>query len=164
MPNPGTTPRCFISYSWDNDTHRKWVKDLASKLTGHGIDVRLDRWHAIPGDQLPQFMETEIRESDFVLIVCTPRYKNKSDNREGGTGYEGDIITGELFVKKQVGKFIPVLKSGQWEDAGPSFLLGKYYIDLSAEPYSEDNYNDLLSALLGIREEAPQLGVPPLEY
>lgn len=45
-------------------------------------------------------MEKSIRDNDHVLVVCTPSYKRKSDERHGGVGYEGDIMTGEAFVLK----------------------------------------------------------------
>jgi len=54
-------------------------------------------------------MESEIRRNDFVIIVCTPKYKVKSDTRTGGVGYEGDIMTAEVFTNQNHLKFIPVL-------------------------------------------------------
>ena len=60
------SPRAFMSYSWDGEEHKTWVKELAARLRGHGVDVKLDRWETIPGDQLPQFMETAVRENDYV--------------------------------------------------------------------------------------------------
>jgi len=123
-------PTSFISYSWEDDEHKKWVKDLASRLRQDGVDVRLDQWEVIPGDQLPSFMEKSIREIDYVLIICTPKYKRKSDNREGGVGYEGDIITGEVFQKQNHRKFIPILRKGVWNESAPSWISGKYYVDL----------------------------------
>ena len=33
-------------------------------------------------------MEREIRKNDYILIICVPKYKAKSDNRVGGLGYE----------------------------------------------------------------------------
>ena len=41
-------PKVFISYSWDtengDDEHKKWVRDLATKLRSHGVDVILDQF------------------------------------------------------------------------------------------------------------------------
>jgi len=79
-------PTSFISYSWDDEAHKEWVRKLAERLRGDGIDVTLDRWAAVPGDQLPVFMEKSIRENQFIIVICTPRYKVRSDNREGGVG------------------------------------------------------------------------------
>jgi hypothetical protein len=151
-------PKVFVSYSWDDEEHKNWVANLARKLREDGVETILDRWHAVPGDQLPEFMEREIRTNDFVLIICTPKYKKKSDNRTGGVGYEGDIIAGEVFVKNNDRKFIPVLAKGTWQEAAPSSLLGKYYIDLSARVGRELRYADLLSTLLEDREQPPPVG------
>lgn len=150
----------FISYSWDDDAHRQWVRSLAERLRSDGVDVTLDCWHTMPGDQLPEFMERAIRENDFVIIVCTPRYRTRSDTRDGGVGYEGDIMTAEVMTRRNDRKFIPVLRTGTWSQAAPSWLAGKYYIDLSADPYSERQYRDLICTLLRIREEPPPLGKP----
>ena len=151
-------PRAFVSYSWDSDAHRRWVRDFATRLRRDGVDAALDQWHAIPGDQLTAFMEAAIRENDFVLIVCTPRYKEKADKRTGGVGYEGGVMTAELFVEGRERKFIPILRNGSWADASPSWLAGKYFINLSGNPYSDNAYNDLLDTLFGTRPSAPTLG------
>src|SRR4051795_8500993 len=156
-----TTPKAFLSYSWDDDAHRDWVKLLAIRLRADGVDVTLDRWHAAPGDQIPAFMERAVRENDFVIAVCTPRFKERSDRRGGGVGYEGDIMTAYAFTVSNTRKFIPVLRRGSWEEAAPTWLLGRAKIDLSGEPYSESEYEELLRTLHGAREEAPPIGPRP---
>jgi hypothetical protein len=105
-------------------------------------------------------MERAIHDNEFVVIVCTPRYKARSDAREGGVGYEGDIMTGEVMTQNNHRKFIPVWRTGSWATAAPSWLAGKYHINLTGDPYSERNYEDLARTLLGIREMAPPLGAP----
>jgi len=154
------TPSAFISYSWDDDAHKEWVRTLARRLRADGVDVTLDRWATVPGDHLLAFMEGAIRKSAFVVIICTPRYKSRSDSREGGVGYEGDIMTGEVMTQQNHRKFIPALRSGSWAQAAPSWLASKYYINLTGDPYSERDYEDLLPTLLSIRETAPPMGAP----
>jgi hypothetical protein len=150
--------KAFVSYSWESDKHKHWVRELATRLRTDGIDVTLDQWDLVPGDQVPEFMEKEVRESDYVLIVCTPKYKDRSDNREGGVGYEGDIMTAEAMTTRNERKFIPLLRGNVWEECAPSWLLGKYYLDFSSTPYSENSYEDLLTTILGIRPKAPPIG------
>ena len=58
-------------------------------------------------------------------------------------------------------KFIPVLRIGDWKEAAPNSLRPKSYIDLSDEPYSERNYNDLIRTMFDTRESAPPIGAPP---
>ncbi len=154
-------PKAFISYAWESDAHSLWVKGLATRLRQDGVDAMLDRWHAVPGDQIPAFMERAVRKNDFVLAICTPRFKEKSDRRGGGVGYEGDIMTAEVFTSGNQRKFIPILRAGEWTEAAPSWLRGKIYVDLSGDPYSETQYGDLLRTLHGAREEAPPIGGRP---
>jgi hypothetical protein len=153
-------PRTFISYAWESDEIKQWVKNLATELRNDGIDAKLDQWEIIPGDQMPHFMEKSVRENDYVLIICTPKYKSKSENRIGGVGYEGDIMTAEVLQKLNHRKFIPILKSGTNQTAIPSWLSGKYYVDLSNEQHYSNNYSDLTTTLFNKRETAPKLGVP----
>ncbi len=156
-------PTAFISYSWDSDAHKEWVKALAARLRGDGVDVTLDQWHLVPGDQMPAFMERSVRESDYVLIVCTPRYKDRSDNRTGGVGYEGDIITGAVLTQGNERKFIPLLREGEWKEAAPTWLAGKYHLDFRGTPYAQGSYaDDLLTTLLGTRPQAPPVGKRPV--
>lgn len=149
--------KAFVSYSWDDDQHKAWVAKLATNLRDDGVETILDQWHAVPGDQLPEFMERQIRENDYVLIICTPNYRLKSDGRKGGVGYEGDIMTAEVHNQRNHRKFIPILARGTWEESAPSWLIGKYYIDLSTSDRYEKNYPDLLTTLLGERRIAPPL-------
>jgi hypothetical protein len=155
------TPRSFISYTWDSDEHRRWVRDFATRLRADGIEALLDQWELAPGDQLPAFMERAVRESDFVLIICSPKYKERSDRREGGAGYEGDIMTAEVFTGASRRKFIPVLRCGAQKEAIPSWLLGSVYISLRGDPYSEDAYRELLATLHRRREAAPPVVALP---
>lgn len=156
MTNPH--PKAFMSYSWDCQEHKDWVHELALRLRQDGVDVVLDRWHAVPGDQLPQFMESAIRYSDFVLIVCTPKYQSKSNGRQGGTGYEGDVMSAEIFVTGNQRKFLPLLRFGEWNDAAPSWLLGKYYLDFRSNPYEEATYQQLLDVLHSTAPPVPLVG------
>jgi hypothetical protein len=154
-------PRVFLSYAWESDDHRAWVRSLGSKLRADGVDARLDEWLVVPGDQLPSFMEREIREANFVLAICTPTYKEKSDARSGGVGYEGAIITAELFTMANERKVIPVLQQGSWVKAAPSWALGKFFLDFTGTNFPEQGYRRLLEALHGRIQWGPPVGNDP---
>lgn len=148
-------PTAFISYAWEEDAHRAWVRRLAERLRRDGVETVLDQWETAPGDQLAEFMEGAIRNNDFVVIVCTPTYKERSDKRRGGVGYEGGIMTAELYRGKPQRKFIPVKRIGTWDAASPSWLSGKQYVDLSGDPYDEEQYHELVRALHEVRSQPP---------
>ncbi len=154
-------PCVMFSYAWENEDHKLWVKELAKRRQSEGIKVTLDQWDSAPGDQLTHFMETSIRENNYILVICTPLYRKKSNQRLGGVGYEGDIMTGEVVNFQNQRKFIPILRSGNWKTSIPTWMRGKYGIDLSGYPYSEVHYRDLLATLHGVREQAPPVGRIP---
>lgn len=45
---------------------------MATKLRKDGIVTILDRWHVVPGDSMTAFMEKEIRQADYIVIICPP--------------------------------------------------------------------------------------------
>ena len=101
-------------------------------------------------------MERAIRENDYVLIICTPNYCVKADQRRGGVGYEGDIMTAEVRTRGNHRKFIPILAASTWNDSSPSWLRGKYYVDLTDPENYVRNYRDLVATMLGVTRPAPQ--------
>ena len=160
-------PTVFISYSWESAAHKEWVRTLAARLMADGVKVTLDQWHAVPGDQLPEFMEREITRSQYILIICTPHYRARARKPSGGVRYEGDIMTAEVLgtnSRQKQRKFIPILRTGSWKQSAPSWLQGKYRIHLDGDPYSEDQYQDLLATLHDARPKPPPLGPRPAKY
>ena len=149
-----TNPSCFISYSWDDNDHKDWVRNLATKLRENGVDTRLDQWDlSLGGDQLT-YMETGVRECNFVLLVCTPIFAKKANTGIGGVGYEKIIVTGEIYQKvASPRKFIPVLRKGNPNDSLPSYLKSKMYVDFR----NDDLFNSKLEELLRHIYESPSM-------
>ena len=158
-----SSPKVFVSYSWDNESHKVWVAGLAADLRKDGVETRLDQWHTALGDQLPFFMAKEIHDNDYVVVVCTPNYRRKSDEGRGGVGYEGDIMTAEIAGRGNHRKYIPVLARGTWEEAAPTWVRGKRYADLRAGEAYRANYRELVSTLHGATPSAPPVGRSPAE-
>jgi hypothetical protein len=154
-------PRVFISYSWDSDEHREWVLTLATRLRQEGVDVVLDEWNLGLGENRFHFMERSVVSAEFILLVCTPIYAEKSNDREGGVGYESNIITTQIAEKTDKQKFIPVLRTGDWKSALPVWLKHMVGCNLSADPYSESEYRKLLRTLHRQQAVAPALGPRP---
>jgi len=152
-------PTCFISYSWDSDSHRNWVRTLGERLQLSGVTTFLDQWDVRLGADLTRYMESSIRESEFVLLICTPCFATKANAGLGGVGYEKLIVTGEMFCRVSPDtKFVPVLRVGDQRTALPSYLLSKAFIDFRLDDEFEKNFELLLRHLHG----APELQRPPL--
>jgi hypothetical protein len=95
-------PRVFISYSHESDRHKGLVVDLAQRLRGDGIDCRIDQFEQSPSQGFPRWMQQQIEQSDFVLLVCTAVYKRRFDGLEElgkglGVNFEGHLILQELY-------------------------------------------------------------------
>jgi hypothetical protein len=89
------SPTVFIHYSWDNEEHKKWALFLTDRLISDGIEVIFDRYDLKLGSNNNYFME-KIQTASKVLLIMTPEYKLKAENRTSGIGYEYQIITTEF--------------------------------------------------------------------
>lgn len=147
-------PKVFISYSHDSAEHKQQVLALSDKLRNDGVDCFIDQYvNGWPPEGWQRWMEKQIENADFVLIVCTPQYlrRFKGEDREGGRGvnFEGVIISQTLYDQfQQNGKFIPVLPDdGQIDNvplmlkSGSTYYFGKQYEELyrvlTAQPSAE---------------------------
>ncbi|MBN1133452.1 MAG: toll/interleukin-1 receptor domain-containing protein [Methanosarcinaceae archaeon] len=152
-------PTCFISYSWDNDEHKDWVRALATKLQNKGIETKLDQWDCHLGTDLTKYMETCVRESDFVLLICTPEFCQKANTGQGGVGYEKNIVTGEIFEGiSSSKKFVPILRKGRLMDSLPSYLKSKMFIDFTIDKMFDSKIEELIRHL----HHSPKYERPPL--
>lgn len=159
-------PTVFISYSYDSSEHIRWVEKLALRMRMDGIKVLFDKWHLSTGDSLTYLIENWIKTSDFVIIVCTPNYKYKADNRLGGVGYEDSIITGEMINgNNNKAKFLPIIRKGNFLTSIPTFLIDKRYEDFTTlQDFEVDNnYNNLLSKIHDIKPDLPNIGKVPTQ-
>jgi len=142
MQTESITPIVFISYSWDSLEHENWVINLATKLRENGVDAILDKWDlGFLGNLLPHFMETSIAKSHRVICIMTPNYKKKTENLTGGVGYEYSIITAEIFADSiNTSKFIPLFRRGTSEEAIPTALKGRKYVDMRDDTQFDEKF------------------------
>ena len=152
-PNP-TIPKTFISSSFEEVEHNEWVKRLATRLKADGVEVTLGLWDRAQGVSIPLFMERAIRQNDCVIVICTPQFKEKSDERRGVVGYGARIMADYALKSGNKKKFISVLRRGKWSEAAPAWLLERPGIDLSEDPSSKAGYEKLLRTLREARKEA----------
>lgn len=158
-------PRVFLSYAWESESHQLWVLKLAADMIRNGVRVLIDEWDLqdYAGD-LHHFMESGIRDSDFVVLVCTPDYARRANRRRGGVGIESSIITGEFYNPVKSGKFLPIVrKSGRPRGLSvPSYLKARYALDFTADANYEQKLEELLRRLFGKpRYQRPDLGPVP---
>jgi len=156
-------PTVFISYSWDNEEHKKWVLNLADKLCTDGIDVILDRYYLKPGTNLPHFVEQNLEKADRIIIIFTQNYKLKADKRTGGVGYEYSIMNVELYKNQTSNeKIIPILRQGSTEESIPTFMQQFIHIDTRNDNNFDNSYKDLIREIYNEPEiKKPNIGQKP---
>ena len=143
-------PRVFISYAWEDEESNNWIQEFANTLKNKGIDVHFDRNGLNYGDSISGFIDNNLEKADFIIVICTKKYKEKSDARIGGVGYEVNIIANQMMNDNKKKKIIPILREGSQETSIPLFLSGKYYIDFS----SQENYSENIKKLVDfLRDE-----------
>ncbi|HWW75625.1 MAG TPA: toll/interleukin-1 receptor domain-containing protein [Pyrinomonadaceae bacterium] len=128
-------PECFVSYAWGEHAQERWVeRNLATDLQKAGIGVVLDRWeNARVGASVSRFVE-RIEKCDRVIVVGTPLYRRKYENRETSTGYvvaaEVDVISNRLLgTEAQKESVLPLLLAGKKEASLPPLLHGRVFAD-----------------------------------
>lgn len=134
---------------------------LADDLTSKGIYVLFDDY-LDTGTTLPMFMEYGIERSDKVLIIGTPKYKEKCTGISSGVAFEDTIIRGSMFQNLGTKKFIPCLREGEFAKSFPIILSGCKGHDFSKDDNYDENIDNLCRDIYGKpRRVRPQLGEIP---
>lgn len=127
----------FISYSWEDNEHKAWVHKLA-EILGNYFNIKIDV--KVPlGSDINTFMERMIAESDRVLLILTPTYKQKADARENGVGYESVLISDEVYQNQNSIKFVPIIRKGSKETSFPRYLGNRKGVVMTDDTMFDDN-------------------------
>lgn len=132
----------FISYSWDNDAHKKWVGKLADDLTAKGIYILYDGYNE-DGTPIDVFMEQGLKRADKVIVIGTPNFMVKYNSMFTGAAFEGYII--RAYVVQSIGtkKIIPCLRVGDFKSSFPMILSSRKGHDFSSDQRYDDELDDL---------------------
>lgn len=168
--------KVFISYAWEADPHRERVVSFANALRENGFDSSVDAFlPGMPPEGLPSWMLGQIRWADFVLCVCTEKYRKRCEGDEEpgkgkGVKWEGGIITLTLYHQEfQNDKFIPVVFDSKDVAQIPTILSGAIYYNLSQADGLEKllrlltNQPTFIPATIGKMPVLPPLDVKPFK-
>ena len=151
-------PTALISYSHDSPEHERAVLELCNRLRAHGIDAFVDQFlPGAPSEGWPLWMERQIEQRDFTLMVCTEAYRRRfmEDEVEGigrGVVWEARILRNLLYENKERhGRIVPVLLQSEAQAFVPTVFRGHFY-DLS----DERGFESLLRHML--REPGAEAG------
>lgn len=161
-----TVTKVFISYSWSSPDHEDWVLRLATQLRECGVDAILDKWDLKVGQEANAFMEQMVADDQIskVLIVSDRLYCEKSDKRKGGAGTEAQIISREIFERKDQSKFVALVV--EKDESGtayvPVYYTSRIFIDFSDESRFSESFEQLLRWVADKPiYKKPEIGVLP---
>ena len=151
------SPSAFISYSHDSDDHAGRVLELADALRGRGINVILDQYvHPAPEEGWPRWMDRNLDEAQFVLMVCTETYRRRVMGREEpgkglGVRWEGSLIDNRIYHDTPSGsRFIPILLRPGSEPAHiPNPVQGHAYYRITTFDLTDPGFEALYRHLTG---------------
>jgi len=137
----------FISYSYDNDDHEKWVNKLADDLEKYKeFHVIYDKYDLTSFNDKNYFMESGIYDSNITLIIATKKYSNKANFREAGVGIETYMAAArhwEDFVKEKKSSTLIIIRDNPEKNV-PRYMKGKIYLNFN----DDSSYNDKLFELI----------------
>jgi hypothetical protein len=137
------------------------VRGLAKDLENAGVRVTLDRKDgASVGANLARFV-SRIEGSDFVVVVGTPLYRAKYENKDPRAGSvvssEVDLINLRLVgaTEEEKQTVLPLLLEGDERAALPPTMRGKVYADFRRDDLYFPSLFDLVLTLYRIDFEHP---------
>lgn len=132
VDKPDGCPTVLISHAWNGKSHEEWVIKFATELEKqHGVHVLCDLYN-LGGTDIVTFMEHGMKIADRILVLCTPKYKEKSESlAKSGVRYEKTLMSYSLFDDGDTPRFIPILEEGTYDTSAPTLLKNRNGYDLS---------------------------------
>ncbi len=134
----------FITYSWDNESHKDKVLSFNNFLREKGFESEMDRSKTNGNTSLDfrKMMHNIITDYPKVIIVLSKGYKEKANDFKSGVGIEYDMIIKDF--DKSVNKYILISFCDISDDIIPVFFREKEILDLR----NKENQNILFSKLM----------------
>lgn len=140
--------KVFVSYAHGTKEYNKKVDDFVNHLTMNGIKVCYDKSDLNVGDNIQLFMEKNITDKKYILVLLNREYKEKADNRDAGVGYETNIITNVLNDNFNQHRVIPIIfEKKENEDCVPKFLKHILCLDLTNKDTQKEQFEKLITIL-----------------
>jgi hypothetical protein len=144
-------PRVFISYTHDSEVHRQRVLELSERLRSNCVNAWIDQYVEDKGVEWPEWTGQQIATADFVLVVCTARYREAFEDKiapglKKGMKWEARFIRRHVYGSDSVNvKFAPVLLEGASPADIPDVLQGSTYYS----PHDQMGYYKLYRRISG---------------
>jgi len=149
-------PKCFISYAWEVEEQKKKIQhEWLSKFKDHLNILQVIVFLDLDDMELnmKDTMIKNITDSDFIIIICTPRYKQRVQEQSNAR-FELDTM---LKEKK---KTLPIIYEKDYSASVPDSLKDSLVIDFTkTEDYFKNmigyhNPKGIIPTIFGIKSES----------
>ncbi len=137
----------FVTYAWESEDHNDKVISFVDFLLKKGYNASMDRKETQEETSinLNKMMIEGLQNSDKVIVILSPKYKEKADKFEGGVGTEFQIILEQ--IKSNTNKFIFVsFGNNTKNDIIPIGISGREILDLKKDQ-DQNEFNQLFAKL-----------------
>jgi len=147
LNNAGSSKKVFVTYAWENKEHNGTVISFVNFLREKGYDATMDRKESQEEAAINfnQMMVDGIRSVEKVIVILSPKYKERADETKGGVGFEFSIILEQLKITKNKFIFVSFGKS-DYKDITPIAIGGREILNLKTEQ-DEHDFNNLFAKL-----------------
>ena len=137
-----------MSYSWDSENHKQWVRRFTDELIRNGVDTTLDQYDLTIGGDRFEFMESAVRDADCIFCICTPEYVKRANDRDKGVGVETTLITPQFFDSHRNKQFIPIVRrSKPGISYVPDYMSALIFVDFRDDTRFDQSMEELLRHL-----------------
>lgn len=123
------SPTIFISYAW-GPTEQSFVPTFTDYLRKAGMQVRLDVDHNKVSTEIHTGFVTELETVDYIIVVGSKLYGDKAK-----VGKNNVVATETRIIaernKRQPGRILPLLLSGEPMEAFPPFMRDKVFVNFT---------------------------------
>jgi hypothetical protein len=162
----GGPVRVLISYAHGDSDHEESVRKLWWLLRSSGVDARLDVTAAGQRQFWPDWMGEQLREAAFVLVVASPEYRERGEDRGDrstgrGVRWEARLLKERWYADPEAGlrSILPVVLPGGDTEGLPDWLLPVGGTVYQVAELSERGMEELLRVLtVQPREIEPPIG------
>ena len=151
-------PKVFISYKWEDETHNRWVEQLAGDLRMAGLEPILDKWSVRYGDSFIDYMTRMIGVADIVIFIMTTQ-SVQAVERSGPVGplkFELQLAIARTLAGEDV-RIVPILKE---KTPVPMSLKHSRYADFRDHSKYRENLTSLVRDLTESTRLPPVYTVP----
>ncbi|AFL99812.1 SEFIR domain-containing protein [Desulfitobacterium dehalogenans ATCC 51507] len=131
--------KIYFSYSWEEKENKKWIIRLKNDLSNEGLEIIFDQDELDKGTiNIDRFISDNMNDADFIIIVITPSYINKSNIKNDGNGNRKRSwveIENDYIIKRKHNNsksLIPIIMKKK-ESNLPDNISGLTYYDMSNE-------------------------------